>query len=66
MVCLGRITADERFDSGEFNIIVTGIHRAVVVEELENDLPYRVGHLEFPYRDFYAVDPESRSTGTTN
>jgi Lon protease-like protein len=56
MVCLGRITADERFESGEYNIVVTGIHRAVVVEELENDLPYRVGHLEL-YRDFYAVDP---------
>lgn len=56
MVCLGRITADERFESGEFNIIVTGIHRAVVVEELESDLPYRVGHLEL-YRDFYPVDP---------
>lgn len=56
MVCLGRITADEKFDSGEFNIVVTGIHRAVVVDELENDLPYRVGHLEL-YRDFYAADP---------
>ncbi|MBI3865977.1 MAG: LON peptidase substrate-binding domain-containing protein [Planctomycetia bacterium] len=56
MVCLGRITADERFDSGEFNIIVTGIHRAVVVEELQKDLLYRVGQLEL-YRDFYPVDP---------
>lgn len=56
MVCLGRITADERFESGEFNIIVTGIHRAVVVDELETDLPYRVGHLEL-YRDYYAADP---------
>lgn len=56
MVCLGRITADERFDSGEYNIIVTGIHRAVVTEELENDLPYRVGHLEL-YRDYYPADP---------
>src|SRR4249920_2867873 len=25
MVCLGRITADERFPSGEFNIVVTGV-----------------------------------------
>jgi Lon protease-like protein len=56
MVCLGRITADERFPSGEFNIVVTGVQRAVVVAELETDLPYRLGKLEM-YRDFYAEDP---------
>jgi Lon protease-like protein len=56
MVCLGRITADERFESGEYNIIVTGIHRAVVVAERETDLPYRVAQLEL-YRDFYAEKP---------
>jgi Lon protease-like protein len=56
MVCLGRITSDERLESGEYNIVLTGIHRAVVVNELENDLPYRVGQLEL-YRDFYAADP---------
>lgn len=56
MVCLGRITAEERFPSGEFNIVVTGIHRAVIVDELQSDLPYRLGKLEL-YRDFYAEEP---------
>ncbi len=56
MVCLGRITADERFESGEFNIVVTGIHRAVVVEEPQANLPYRMAKLEL-YRDFYADEP---------
>jgi Lon protease-like protein len=56
MVCLGRITADERLPSGEFNIVVTGLHRAVVVEEVQSDLPYRLGKLEL-YRDFYGNDP---------
>ncbi|MBS0261977.1 MAG: LON peptidase substrate-binding domain-containing protein [Planctomycetes bacterium] len=55
-VCLGRITADEKLDSGEYNIIVTGIHRASVVEELDNELPYRVAELELQ-RDFYATEP---------
>jgi Lon protease-like protein len=56
MVCLGRITAQERFPSGEFNIVVTGLHRAVVVEEVQSGLPYRLGKLEL-YRDYYANDP---------
>src|SRR5579863_977699 len=56
MVCLGRITADERFESGEYNIVVTGIHRGVITEELQTDLPYRTAQLEL-YRDFYSVDP---------
>ena len=56
MVCLGRITADERFESGEYNIVVTGIHRGVITEELQTDLPYRTVQLEL-YRDFYSIDP---------
>src|SRR5207248_2473991 len=56
MVCLGRINADERLPGGEFNIVMTGLHRAVVVSEPESDLPYRLGKLEL-YRDFYASQP---------
>jgi len=56
MVCLGRITADERFPSGKHNIVVTGIHRAVVTGEVESGLPYRRARLEL-FRDFYADKP---------
>ena len=56
MVCLGRITAEERLDSGKYNIVLTGVHRAVVVEELHTELPYRLGRLEL-YRDFYSKEP---------
>jgi uncharacterized protein len=56
MVCLGRITAEERLASGRYNIVVTGIHRAVVIDELETDAPYRLGRLEL-YRDFYSNEP---------
>jgi Lon protease-like protein len=56
MVCLGRITAEERLPSGEYNIVLTGLHRAVVVEERQVDLPYRQGKLEL-YRDFYSDEP---------
>jgi Lon protease-like protein len=56
MVCLGRITTNERLDSGRYNIVVTGIHRAVVVDELDAGQPYRVAKLEL-YRDFYSREP---------
>jgi Lon protease-like protein len=56
MVCLGRITTEERLESGRYNIVVTGIHRAVAVEEVETDLPYRIAKLEL-YRDYYSQEP---------
>lgn len=56
MVCLGKITSEERLSSGKFNVVLTGVHRAVVVEEPETDRPYRVGKLEL-YRDFYSIEP---------
>lgn len=56
MVCLGRISSHERLESGKFNIVLTGIHRAVVTEELVDSSSYRTARLEL-YRDFYARDP---------
>jgi len=58
MVCLGRITSQERLASGRYNIVLTGIHRAVVVAEEQNELPYRLGRLEL-YRDFYPDGPRA-------
>lgn len=56
MVCLGRITSQERLEGGKFNIVLTGVHRAVCVEELGAETPYRMGRLEL-YRDFYSHEP---------
>lgn len=56
MVCLGRITAEELLPSGRFNLILQGLHRAVVVEEPATGLPYRTARLEL-YRDFYPREP---------
>lgn len=58
MVCLGRISAAERLESGRYNLTLSGLERAVVVQELETDLPYRRARLEL-YRDLY---PQSTST----
>jgi uncharacterized protein len=45
-VCLGCITVDERLEDGRYNIIVQGLARARVEEELDTPHPYRVGKLD--------------------
>lgn len=63
-VCLGRITADERLPSGEYNIVVTGLQRAAVIAEPQTDLAYRVGRVELCgdcYTDEPAVSRERRN-----
>lgn len=56
MVCLGRITAEERLPSGEYNFVLAGVHRAVIDEELCSDTAYRVARLEL-FNDFYSREP---------
>ncbi len=51
-VCLGQIVVDEELDDGRYNIIVRGICRAQVIDELDTDGSYRVAHLE-PVKDVY-------------
>src|SRR5262245_53659368 len=46
MVCLGRITAEESLEDGKYNIVLTGLTRALVVEEPETELLYRMAKLE--------------------
>src|SRR5579871_6732685 len=46
VVGLGEIVAHERLDDGRYMLILRGIARARVVEEIASDLPYRVGKLE--------------------
>jgi Lon protease-like protein len=56
MVCIGRITAEERLPSGEYNLVLAGVHRAVIEEELNSDTAYRVARLEL-FNDFYSKQP---------
>jgi Lon protease-like protein len=45
VVCVGRITAEERLAGGRYNLILTGLQRARIERELVTDLPYRIGEL---------------------
>jgi Lon protease-like protein len=44
-VCVGRITAEEKLPGGRFNIVLTGLQRALYLAERVHDRPYRVGEL---------------------
>jgi hypothetical protein len=39
--CLGEIVASEELDDGRFNIVLEGIGRFTIMEELERDTPFR-------------------------
>lgn len=56
MVCIGRITAEERLPSGDYNLVLAGVHRAVIDEELNSDTAYRMVRLEL-FKDFYSSEP---------
>jgi Lon protease-like protein len=62
MVCLGRITAEERLESGRYNLILQGLQRAVVTEEIETDMPYRTARLKLQ-RDLYVPGVEEYEPG---
>jgi Lon protease-like protein len=46
IVCLGRIVADQRLEDGRFNILLRGLARGRIVEELEQDKLYRSARVE--------------------
>jgi uncharacterized protein len=46
VVCLGRIFKEERTTDGRYNLLLHGLSRARIVEELETDRLYRSARLE--------------------
>ena len=45
IVCLGRISVEEKLADGRFNLALRGLCRAHIDSELETDLPYRTAEL---------------------
>ena len=46
IVCLGRIIANQVLDDGRYLLLLRGLSRARVVDELPATRPYRMAHLE--------------------
>ena len=55
VVCLGKVVAATRLPDGRSNILLLGVHRARIIEELETDCPYRQARVEL-LDDEYATD----------
>ena len=62
--CLGRITADQKLPDGRYYLILEGVVRVTIQEELETDHEYRVGKLKV-HRDRHRYskqfDPEDQT-----
>jgi len=46
VACLGRITNEQRLADGRYNLLLHGLGRIRVVEEVTDDRPYRVARVE--------------------
>ncbi|HXG13322.1 MAG TPA: LON peptidase substrate-binding domain-containing protein [Gemmataceae bacterium] len=46
VVCLGKIVSEQRLDDGRYNLLLQGLSRARVVEEVGTDRLYRVARVE--------------------
>ena len=46
VACLGRIVADQRLEDGRFNLLLRGLARVKVVEEIDTENMYRSARLE--------------------
>ncbi len=55
-VCLGKVIANEQLEDGRHYLMLQGLRRAKLVEELKTDLPYRLGMLEV-IEDVYPKTP---------
>ena len=52
VVCIGRVLSSTKLDDGNYNLFLIGVKRAVVVSEINTDLPYRVAEVEIQEEDF--------------
>lgn len=56
-ICIGKILTHTQFDDGRYNLLLTGTHRARIVQEIAVDKPYRVAKVEvFESSNDYAPD----------
>jgi len=46
VVCIGRVISSNKLADGNYNLFLLGVKRAVVMTELDTNLPYRVAEVE--------------------
>ena len=50
-VCIGRVLSSTKLEDGNYNLFLIGVKRAIVVTELNANLPYRVAEVEVQEED---------------
>ena len=63
VVCLGRITLDERLPDGRYLLMLRGLGRARVMSEVDSPLPYRTAALQIIHDEYppqSAIDRDRR------
>ncbi len=56
--CLGKIVADQRLDNGRYNLLLRGLHRVRLLNEVPTDRAYRTARVELLH-DIGALDAEA-------
>ena len=46
IVCVGRVLNSTKLDNGNFNLLLIGVRRAMVLTELDTHLPYRLAEVK--------------------
>ncbi len=63
-VCVGKVISHSPTDGGRHNILLVGLRRAKIVEELNTDTAYREAKIEIS-EDFYPTDGDDFRPGLT-
>ncbi len=58
MVCIGKIITHHRMEDGKYNLLLMGIQRARIIEELGSDEPYRIAKVEVMQDNCDATDEQ--------
>ena len=51
IVCVGRVLNSAKLDNGNFNLLLIGVRRAMVLTELDTHLPYRLAEVKIQNED---------------
>ena len=51
IVCVGRVLNSTKLDNGNFNLLLIGVRRAMVLTELDTHLPYRLAEVKIQNED---------------
>lgn len=63
--CLGRVTADQKLPDGRYYLILEGVVRVTIEEELNTDDAYRVGRLKL-HRDRHSFSDQFNPVEQSN